>query len=48
VVGMKMQAFLNAGYSMDYSNYVIESAFVHITNSYKFGVVHYEANGEES
>ncbi|KAG5679787.1 hypothetical protein PVAND_009325 [Polypedilum vanderplanki] len=44
ILGCDVRAFINAGYSLDYSHYVIESAYSSIANCYKFNVVNYEFN----
>lgn len=46
IKAVDVKAFCNAGYSMDYSFLVMECAYNNIINSYKFGSIRYECNGE--
>lgn len=45
ITGVDIQAYLNAGYSLDYSSFVMENAYQHITNAYNFKNIRYESNG---
>lgn len=45
IKGVDVQAYCNAGYSMDYSFLVMENAHTHFMNTYHFGALRFEYNG---
>ena len=45
ITAADIKGYLNAGYSLDYSSFVMENAHQHITNAYNFKNVRYESNG---
>lgn len=47
ITGIDIKAFLNAGYSMDYSCMVMENAHTHIMNAYNFNNIRFECNGKK-
>ncbi|XP_070496874.1 xanthine dehydrogenase-like [Chironomus tepperi] len=44
ITAADIKAYLNAGYSLDYSSFVMHSAYLHITNAYNFESVRFESN----